>query len=149
MHIRDFFVVLLQLKGYTTHTDERNIDMTTGERIKLRRLELQMSADDLAALVGVNRATVYRYESDEIRNMGTDILVPLAKALRTTPAWLMGWDDDDSSDPEAERDAALQAAFDRRPEMRTLFSIAESASAADIEKAIRIIEALKGVPEKD
>lgn len=108
-----------------------------------------MSADDLAALVGVNRATVYRYESDEIRNMGTDILVPLAKALRTTPAWLMGWDDDDSSDPEAERDAALQAAFDRRPEMRTLFSIAESASAADIEKAIRIIEALKGAPEKD
>lgn len=69
--------------------------MTVGERIKARRKELGLSVDALAELVGVNRATVYRYEGDEIKSMGTETLVPLAKALRTTPAWLMGWTDND------------------------------------------------------
>ena len=69
--------------------------MTVGERIKARRKELGLSVDALAELVGVNRATVYRYEGDEIKSMGTETLVPLTKALRTTPAWLMGWTDND------------------------------------------------------
>ena len=40
--------------------------MTTGERIRTRRKQLGMSVDDLAAKLGKNRATIYRYESDAI-----------------------------------------------------------------------------------
>lgn len=69
--------------------------MTIGERIKNRRKELNMSADTLADILGKNRATIYRYESDEIENLPTSILEPLANALQTTPAYLMGWDVDD------------------------------------------------------
>lgn len=71
--------------------------MTTGERIKARRTELHMSADTLAEMVGVNRATIYRYENGEIESMSTDVLEPLAKALKTTPMHLMGWEDNSSS----------------------------------------------------
>lgn len=65
--------------------------MTVGERIKQRRLELNMSVDEVAAKLGKNRATVYRYESNDIENLPTSVLVPLAKVLETTPAELMGW----------------------------------------------------------
>jgi transcriptional regulator with XRE-family HTH domain len=65
--------------------------MTIGERIKARRKELDISVDELAEKLGKNRATIYRYESDEIENMPTAVLEPLAKALQTTPAYLMGW----------------------------------------------------------
>ena len=65
--------------------------MTIGERIKNRRIELGFSVDKLADLLGKNRATIYRYENGEIRDMPTPILEPLAKALKTTPADLMGW----------------------------------------------------------
>ena len=119
--------------------------MTIGERIKMRRKELHMTADQVADLVGVNRATVYRYESDAIKNMGTETLVPLAAALRTTPAWLMGWEDDDPEEDENSRlITALERAFNERPEMRTLFSIAEKATADDVEKTIKILEMMKG-----
>ncbi|RDU22180.1 helix-turn-helix domain-containing protein [Anaerosacchariphilus polymeriproducens] len=67
--------------------------MTIGERIKQRRKDLDMSVDQLADILGKNRATVYRYENDEIENLPTTILEPLANALRTTPASLMGWND--------------------------------------------------------
>lgn len=65
--------------------------MTIGERIKQRRLELRMSVDEVAAKLGKNRATVYRYESNDIENLPTTVLVPLAKVLETTPSALMGW----------------------------------------------------------
>lgn len=67
--------------------------MTIGDRIKLRRQEIGLSVDQVAERIGKNRATVYRYESNEIEKFPLDILYPLAEALRTTPAYLMGWED--------------------------------------------------------
>jgi hypothetical phagelike protein len=67
--------------------------MTIGERIKLKRKELGITVDDLAVRLNKNRATVYRYESNEIEKLPTTVLEPLAKALNTTPAYLMGWNE--------------------------------------------------------
>lgn len=65
--------------------------MTIGERIKQRRKELRMSADDLAERLGKDRSTIYRYEKGDIEKFPLDILEPIAKALQTTPQYLMGW----------------------------------------------------------
>lgn len=67
--------------------------MTIGERIKQRRKHLGMSAEKLGDLLGKNRATIFRYENGEIENLPIDILEPIAIALQTTPAYLMGWEE--------------------------------------------------------
>lgn len=64
---------------------------TIGERIKNRRLELHLSADELADRLGKHRATVYRYESNDIENFPISVIEPLARALNVSPAYLMGW----------------------------------------------------------
>ena len=66
-------------------------DMTIGQRINKRRLDLGLSADDVAEKLGVNRATVYRYESNYIKKLPTTALEKLAEILQTSPAYLMGW----------------------------------------------------------
>lgn len=71
--------------------------MTIGQRMKSRRKELGMSAEDVAKKLGKHPATVYRYENGDIENMPTNILYPIAEALNTTPAWLMGWEEKDSN----------------------------------------------------
>ena len=71
--------------------------MTVGDRIKLRRKEIGMSADKLGEAIGKNRATVFRYENGEIEKMPIDVLEPIAEALLTTPAYLMGWEDDNEN----------------------------------------------------
>ena len=68
---------------------------TIGQRIKERRVEIGLTADQLADMLGKNRATVYRYEGDEIENLPLSVIMPLAKALRISPAYLMGWTDSD------------------------------------------------------
>ena len=65
--------------------------MTTGERIKARRLVLGISAEELAARIGKSPATIYRYEKGDIEKVPSPILVLIAQALYTTPEYLMGW----------------------------------------------------------
>lgn len=69
------------------------IDMTTGERMKARRKELHIPIENIAAALGVSIATVYRYENGDIEKVPGAMLEPLSKVLRTTPAYLMGWED--------------------------------------------------------
>ena len=52
-----------------------------------------MSADELGAKLGKDRSTIYRYEKGDIENLPLDILEPIAKALHTTPQYLMGWEE--------------------------------------------------------
>ncbi len=68
--------------------------MDIAERIKKRRNELGITVDEIAEVLGVNRATVYRYESKEIEKMPLTVLEPLAEVLKVTPYYLMGWTDD-------------------------------------------------------
>lgn len=63
-----------------------------GYRIKEKRKELKMSADELGKRLGKDRSTIYRYEKGDIENLPLDILEPIAKALNTTPAYLLGWE---------------------------------------------------------
>ena len=66
--------------------------MTIGQRIKQRRKELRMSADELGECLGKDRSTIYRYEKGDIENLPLDILEPIAAVLQTTPQHLMGWE---------------------------------------------------------
>ena len=66
----------------------------TGQRIKERRKQLEMSADDVAAELGVSRSTIFRYENGQIEKIPANVLEKLAVILRTTPAYLMGWQDE-------------------------------------------------------
>ncbi len=68
--------------------------MTTGQRMKARRKELGLSAESVAEQLGVSPATIYRYENGDIEKLPVDRLVPIARVLQTTPAWLMGWDNE-------------------------------------------------------
>lgn len=62
-----------------------------GERIKQRRKELGYNADFLANKLGVSRSTIFRYEKGDIEKVPVETISVLAKILKTTPEYLMGW----------------------------------------------------------
>ena len=65
--------------------------MTVGDRIRNRRLELGLTIEDVTEALGISRASAYRYEGNYIEKLPVTILEPLAKVLKTTPGYLMGW----------------------------------------------------------
>lgn len=66
--------------------------MQTGLKIKERREQIGVSAVALAKILNVHHSTIYRYEKGDIEKVPTNILEDIAKALNTTPAYLMGWE---------------------------------------------------------
>ena len=52
-----------------------------------------MTLEEVGNIVSVGKSTVRKWETGMIANMRRDKISLLAKALGTTPAFLMGWDD--------------------------------------------------------
>ena len=96
--------------------------MKVGLRMKQRRKELKMSADELGAKLGKNRATIYRYENGYIENLPIDMLKPIADALDTTPQYLMGWD---SVDERAILDAKIAKDEELRETVKKYIALPE------------------------
>lgn len=74
------------------------------ERIKKRRKEIGLSAEEVAHALHVSRATIYRYESKEIEKLPTNIIEPLAKVLKCSVSYLMGWDEPDDTRKDSNSD---------------------------------------------
>lgn len=68
---------------------------TIGERIRQRRIELEMSQEELAVKLGYkSRSSINKIEKDG-RELRQNKIVDIAKALHTTPAFIMGWTEED------------------------------------------------------
>lgn len=69
--------------------------MTVGDRIKQKRIELNLSQDELAKKVGYkSRSSIQKIES--ARNLPLPKVEKMALALECTPSYLMGWEDEES-----------------------------------------------------
>ena len=93
------------------------------QRIKQLRKEKGLTLEQVADVVGVGKSTVRKWETGMIANMKRDKIALLAKALGTTPAYLMGWKEPDKevspSEPTlTEGERMMLELFRRIPEDR-------------------------------
>lgn len=80
-----------------------------GEKIRTRRIELDMSLDDLAKATGTSKGYLWELENREKANPSADKLVKISAALGLTTAFLL--DSSAQSEPDA---GVLDEAFFRR-----------------------------------
>ena len=109
--------------------------MMVGQRIKLRRKDLGISADELGKRIGKNRATIFRYENGDIEKLPIDVLKPIAEALQTTPQFLMGWEENITT---AENGSGISEA------KRKLFDLAENCSDEEASRLLQMMELFLG-----
>ena len=71
--------------------------MTVGDRIRRRREELEMSQDELAKRLGYkSRSSINKIERDA-SGLPQRKIADIAKALQTTPGYIMGWVEKETS----------------------------------------------------
>ena len=73
--------------------------MTTGEKIKYLRVKKNMSQEELGKALGVQKSAIHKYESGLVVNLKRSTIAKLAEVLGTTPAYLMGWEEDPDQIP--------------------------------------------------
>lgn len=69
-------------------------ELTIGQKIKVLREKNGLTLEQVGSAVGVGKSTVRKWETGIIANMRRDKIAALARVLHTTPAYLMGWDED-------------------------------------------------------
>ena len=67
--------------------------MTKGERIKKRRELLGFSQTELADLAEISKQTLFKYESNIVDNIPSNAVIKLASVLKTSPNYILGWDE--------------------------------------------------------
>ncbi len=64
-----------------------------GKKIKLLRIEKNMTQDQLAKHINSTKQTVFKYENGIITNIPMDKIKIIANVLGVTPAYIMGWEE--------------------------------------------------------
>lgn len=67
--------------------------VTVGDRIRQVRQEQDVTQQELADYIGVSKQAVYKYENNIVTNIPTDKVDAIAKRLKVSPAYLMGWEE--------------------------------------------------------
>lgn len=75
-----------------------------GQRLEARRIELDLTMQEVASRVGVARSTVQRYEKGKISKIKLPVIESFAVALNVNPSWLIGKSEDKcAAQPENSR----------------------------------------------
>ena len=106
---------------------------TTGERIRKLRLRRHLTLDDVAKYLGVGKQAIYKYEQGTVTNIPLDNLEKMAVLFGTTPGYLAGWSDDESSGYES-------AQVD--PEISIVSGMMENLPQETKEQIVAIVRAL-------
>lgn len=76
--------------------------MTVGDRIRKQREKLGISQTDLAKNVKISKQTLYKYETNIITNVPSNTVQNIAEVLNVSPAYLMGWVEDNLTEENAD-----------------------------------------------
>ena len=112
-------------------------------RMKRQRLNLEYSYKDLEKITGITASTLQRYETGAINKLPIDKLEVIAKALKVTPSYLMGWEDEKgnplinrskNTDPISQLSKKEKFEYDKFMESATYFFNDETVSDEDKKK---------------
>lgn len=123
------------------------------DRLRELRLKKGYTLEQFGELVGLQKAAIYKYEQGLVVNPKRGLIENMAKVLNVSPAYLMGWDNEQNirqdgyyTDPEV---AALAEEMRTNPEMKVLFSASKSLTKEQMLDAYNYIKFLKSKERND
>lgn len=69
--------------------------MGMAERIKERRAFMGFTQEELGEKLGLQKSAIAKYENGRVENIKRSIIANMAKILDCSPAYLMGWENDE------------------------------------------------------
>ena len=108
--------------------------MELKDRIRALRLQKGISQEELAKLVGLKKAAINKYETGIVVNPKRPLIEAFAKALDTTPSYLMGWE-------EEEEKVSVNGVFSKNLIfLRTKHNLSQEEVAEKLKKSVNLIK---------
>lgn len=117
--------------------------MNLGETLKLLRVSMRLTQENVAKSINVSIQTIYKYEHSIITNISIDKIEAMAVLFEVDPASILGWTRSEEH-PSTNGDlSALHELLRRNPGMRILFDASKNATEQDLLDAAALIENFK------
>ena len=113
---------------------------STGERIKKARIAAGFTQEELASKIGVKFSAIHKYENGLIVNLKRTTIANLARALNVSPLWLMGYDDEESTETEKKPTAKIHSELSESD--RVILDLIQSIPSGKKMEAIRYLRYL-------
>ena len=113
-------------------------------RIRELRKSRGLTMKQLGDVLGLTESTISQYENDK-RQPDYETLLRLSEYFGVSVGYILGAEEEKT--PLVNGDEELTELLEMlktRPECRMLFQLSKDATKEDVEKAVRIIEALRG-----
>ena len=124
---------------------------TLGQRIHAKRTEYGWTMAELGEKVGVQSSAVNKWEKGEVKYIERGRIAKLAEVFHCSPAWLMGFDDEDdvTLTYESPGKETITAKVDSTPiignsasSKAALYQAALGVRAENIDVAIKLLKSL-------
>lgn len=113
--------------------------MNIGERIRHRRIELGLTQTEFAKKMGLSaKSTVSKLENQG-DNLTTDRIRRIAEVLECTPAYLMGWEDEEGLNTDM---AQTLASFTHSPRLLHYATLLNNLDESQKDVIYNMIDAL-------
>lgn len=131
---------------------DAEVNKMIGKNIRRRRVELGLSQEELAARCGFkSKSSINKMEAG-VQGLPQSKIVAVAKALETTPGYIMGWEGvEESQQPEYYTDEATsKIAYEiaLNPELKALFDVQRDMDPEDMRALRSMALALKRKTER-
>ena len=80
------------------------MSLSIGKRIKMLREKKEFTLEHVAKCIGVATQTIHKYEKEVVTNIPLDTIERLAEVFEVSPAYLMGWVDEEEPPTQREDD---------------------------------------------
>lgn len=114
-----------------------------GNRVRELRRTRGITMKQLGEVLGVAESTISHYETGR-RQLDNETLLRLGEYFGVSVGYLLGVEEEKPLVNDDEELNDYLEMLKNRPECRMLFQLSKDASKEDVEKAVRIIEALRG-----
>lgn len=106
-------------------------EIELANKLRAKRLENNLSLQEVADKLGISKVTVSRYETLDITNIPSDKIEGMAKLYNTTPAYLMGWEEK----PNEEETTKVES-----PRFRWVARNAKKMTEVELERLQKLME---------
>jgi len=130
------------MQQFVAIINKREVILMIKNRLRQAREEKGLSQTDVAQLLNISRQAYNHYETGK-REPTVETISKLAEIFDVSTDYLLG--KTDQKKPLVNGDEELTEYLEElknRDELRMLFSLTKKATKADVEKAVKIIEAL-------
>ena len=122
----------------------------TGQRIHDKRIQMNLTMEDLAKKIGVNKSSISKWEAGEVENIKRSYISKMAAIFQCSPDWLMCFDDSDvvRVTYSAEGKEPFTATVDKTPiignssKIAELYKVALQVKPENLDVAIDILKSL-------